>query len=150
MMSGAFLSPLVQPSPGQGRPSVLVVDRSADRRLFLRTSLQDRCRVATAATGDEGVAHLRHCPPRALIVGGVPGDEGRAVFRAGGRGARGPATLTLWATGAPSEWADAALRHPFTREDLIRTVDRLLRDKESGGAKPGRADTLPRQSRLGR
>lgn len=150
MMNGAFFSTLVHPSPGRERPSVLVVDRSADRRLFLRTSLRGRCRVATASSGDEGAAHLRHCPPQALIVGGILDEEDQAALHAELRGAKGPATLTVWTTGRPPDWADAALRHPFTREALIRVVDRLLHGGRSEGAGPAAADALPERSRTGR
>jgi CheY-like chemotaxis protein len=150
MMNGVFLSPLVR-SPSQwGKPSVLVVDRSADRRLFLRTSLRERCRVATASTSGEGAAHLRQCPPQAVILGGVPDDKGRAALRAGFRGPGAPATLALWTREPPSEWADATLRQPFTREALIQAVDRLLRDGRSGGGSAEAAGSLPERSRSGR
>jgi hypothetical protein len=121
---------------------VLVVDRSADRRLFLRTSLRERCRIATASTGDEGAAHLHHCPPQALIVGEIPGGEDRAALRAGLCGPEAPATLSLWTREPPSGWADAALRHPFTRETLIQTVDRLLWGERSEEDKVEAADPL--------
>ncbi|WP_162890703.1 hypothetical protein [Salinibacter ruber] len=111
-MNAGLLPPLADPPPElQTRPLVLVVNRSPDRRLFLQTSLQGRCRVATASTGAEGAMHLRRCSPRALVAG------------------RAPATLTLWVTHPSPEWADAALRHPFTRADLVQAVAHLL----SGG-----------------
>jgi CheY-like chemotaxis protein len=142
MMNGAFLTTLLQSSSGGARPTVLVVDRNADRRLFLRTSLRERCRVATASTGDEGAAHLRHCPPQAVILGGVPDDKDRAALRAGLCGPEAPATLSLWTREPPTGWADAALRHPFTRETLIQTVDRLLRGERSEEDKGEAADLL--------
>ena len=127
-MNEGLLPTLVGPqSEPEARPRVLVVDRSMDRRLFLRASLQERCRVALAPTETDGAAHLRHCPPRALVVGGVPGRTEHEPLRTELRRSGGPATLKLWATRPSPEWPDATLRHPFTQADLIRAVDRLLR-----------------------
>lgn len=128
MANGLFLSTLVcPPADGAARPSVLVVDQRADHRRFLRSSLRRRCRVVTAASCEEGAVHLRHGPPRGLVLGRLPEGEGREAFRAALRRTGAPATLKLWATRPPSDAIDVALRHPFTRADLIRAVDRLLR-----------------------
>lgn len=129
MANGSLLSTLVcPPADGAVRPSVLVVDQCADHRRFLRSSLRRRCRVVAAATREEGAAHLRHSPPRGLVLGRLPEGEGREAFRAVLHRTGAPATLKLWATRPPSDAIDVALRHPFTRADLIRAVDRLLRD----------------------
>ncbi|WP_263834846.1 hypothetical protein [Salinibacter sp.] len=128
-MNAGLLPPLADPSDLQTRPLVLVVDRSPDRRLFLQTSLGGRCRVATASTGREGAMHLRRHSPRALVAGRASGRAAREVLPAVLQGPEAPATLTLWATQPSPEWADAALRHPFTRADLLRAVAHLL----SGG-----------------
>lgn len=138
MLNGALLSTLVcSRSEGEARPSVLVVDRDADCRLFLRSSLRRRCRVVTTASGEAAAAHLRHCPPRALIVGGVPAGKGREALRAELRDPEAPAVLRLWTVRPPSEWADATLRHPFTRAELMGAVDHLLRNEAM------EADALP-------
>ena len=127
MNEGLLPTLLVGPqSETEARPRVLVVDRSMDRRLFLRASLQDRCRVVLAPTGMDGAAHLRHCPPRALVIGGVAGRTEHDALRAELQRSEGPATLKLWATRPSPKWPDATLRHPFTRADLIRAVDRVL------------------------
>lgn len=132
-MNGGLLPPLLGPSPEpRAQPLVLIVDRSEDHRLFLQTSLRERCRTAMASTGAEGARHLRRRSPRLLVVGDRPGGAAREALRAELRGPEAPATLTLWVTHPPPEWADAALRHPFTRADLVRAVDHLL----SGGALP--------------
>lgn len=143
MLSGIPLSTLVRPRSGEVRPYVLVVDRSSDRRLFLRTSLRRRCRVmATASTGKEGIARLRRCSPCGVVLGGLSEEDRdafRTVFSAGGR----PAVLKLWATRPPSGWVDAALRHPFTRADLIRAVDQLLSGETTEKAEEGEVGTRP-------
>ncbi len=76
--------------------------------------------------------HLRRHSPRALVVGGVPGRAAWDALRGKLHGPEAPATLTLWATHPLPEWSDAALRHPFTRADLVRAVDHLL----PGGTSP--------------
>ncbi|MCS3640391.1 hypothetical protein [Salinibacter ruber] len=129
-MNAGLLPPLADPPPElQTRPLVLVVNRSPDRRLFLQTSLQGRCRVATASTGAEGAMHLRRCSPRALVAGRASGRAAREALEANLQGRETPATLTLWVTHPSPKWADAALRHPFTRADLLQAVAHLL----SGG-----------------
>lgn len=130
MLSRALLPALVEgPFDGENRPSVLVVDRDPDRRLFLRTSLRGRCRVVTAASWEEGTAHLHHCPPRVLIVGSVSGGtEREACGTATLCGPEVPAVLRLWVARPAPEWADATLRHPFTPAELIGTIEPLLRN----------------------
>ncbi len=76
--------------------------------------------------------HLRRHSPRALVAGGLPGRAAREALRAELRGPEAPATLKLWVTHPLPEWPDAALRHPFTRADLVQAVDHLL----SGGTPP--------------
>lgn len=98
-MNAGLLPPLADPPPElQTRPLVLVVNRSPDRRLFLQTSLQGRCRVATASTGAEGAMHLRRCSPRALVAGRASGRAAREALEADLQGPEAPATLTLWVT----------------------------------------------------
>jgi len=131
-MNAGLLPPLADPpSELQTRPLVLVVDRSPDRRLFLQASLRGRCRVATASTGAAGATHLRRRSPRALVAGGLSGRAAREALRAELRGPEAPASLKLWVTHPSPEWSDAALRHPFTRADLVQAVDHLLLDERS-------------------
>ncbi|WP_263787753.1 hypothetical protein [Salinibacter grassmerensis] len=150
-MNAGLLPPLVEPPSGlRTRPLVLVVDRSANRRLFLQTSLRERCRVVTASTAAEGTMHLRRRSPRALVAGGLPGSAAREALRAELQGSEAPATLKLWVTRPSPEWSDAALRHPFTRANLVQAVahllpDGTLPDSEQPGTDVSQDQSPPRQ-----
>jgi hypothetical protein len=116
------------------RSSLLIVGAGLDLRLFLRGSLQRWYQLAEAATADAAVEHLSHCPPKGLIAGRLTTEDKEALISALGEG-DGPSVLKLWSTSPPAGWADEALRHPFTRADLLRAVHRLLHREgsESGG-----------------
>lgn len=122
-----------RPTPGLS-PSLLVVGQSADLRRFLRASLQTGYRIVEAPDGHEGAQHLAHCPPQGLIVGRMTTD-GKETLIAALRSGEVPPVLKLWSTSPPAGWADQVLRHPFTRVDLLRAVDRLVHGEGRDGTR---------------
>jgi hypothetical protein len=123
-------------------PSLLIVGGDVDLRLFLRGSLQRWYQLAEAPTADAAVEHLTHCPPQGLIAGRV-GAGGKEAIISALREADRPPVLKLWTTCPPPGWADEALRHPFTRADLLRAVGRLVYSDETdsgSGDRPESAD----------
>lgn len=109
--------------------SLLIVGADMDLRLFLRGSLQRWFRLAEAATGEAAVEHLTHCPPRGLIAARLTTGDKEALISALSE-ADGPPVLKLWSTCPPAGWADETLRHPFTRANLLRAVNRLVYSDE--------------------
>lgn len=120
-------SPLCRSGP-KSPPSLLVVGKSVDLRLFLRAGLQKGYRIVTKGEGEEGARCLTHGTPQGLVVGQISG-KGEQALAAALRDAKAPPVLKLWATALPPDWADRALRHPFTRADLLRAVGRLVHGK---------------------
>lgn len=81
--------------------------------------------------GREAARSLVDGTPQGLVVGQVS-SRGKEVLVAALRGMEVPPVLKLWSTTPPPDWADRALRHPFTRSDLLLAVDRLV-DEEGQG-----------------
>jgi len=134
-----------RPAPGLP-PSLLVVGQHADLRRFLRASLQKWYRVVEAPDGNKGAQHLTHCPPQGLIAGRMT-TGGKEALIAALRDGEAPPVLKLWSTSPPAGWADEALRHPFTRTDLLRAVDRLVHGGGRDGARmPSLSDVRIRAS----
>lgn len=112
-------------------PSLLVVETSEDSRLFLRASLRKWYRVTVREGGSEAARSLVNGTPQGLVVGQISSKEEK-VLVAALRGLEVPPVLKLWSTTPPPDWADGALRHPFTRSDLLLAVGRLV-DEEGQG-----------------
>lgn len=106
-------------------PSLLIVGRDADTRQFLRAGLRRWYQIAEADAGKPVVQHLTHCPPEALIASRMTAGDQEALLSALHE-RKAPPVLKLWARRPPAGWADETLRHPFTRADLQRAVDRLV------------------------
>lgn len=110
--------------------------KRVDPLLFLRAGLQKGYGVVTKDGGEEGARCLTPGTPQGLVVGQMSRD-GEEILAAALRDTKAPPVLKLWAAAPPPDWADRALRHPFTRADLLRAVGRLVHGEGRDGASEG-------------
>lgn len=119
-------SPTTGPAPGL----ILVVDDDQLLRETVSWMLEDRGHtIATTATAEDALAWMEHHVPDAVLVDiGLPGMRGDALVEAIAERWPALASRTVVTSGllhAPRQ-GEAYLQKPFTRAQLLGTLERIL------------------------
>lgn len=111
------------------RPHVLVADDDADLRQYVRQCLQELCWITEAANGADALAKALRVRPALVVTDAVmPLASGSGLCRAlrADPDLRATPILAISGEADALPGADAFLRKPFSRQELLHAVRALL------------------------